>query len=140
MDDFTFLRRVADELGCDTVRAKEVIFAVLQELRDRLTPKEADDVTAQLPPTLRALWEKGDRPERTVASTQLPDFLAHVRTRAKLAEGTTAERAVKIVFAALQDLLGGRRGLQGEAWDVFSQLPKGLKRLWIEAGESSAQR
>ena len=135
MDDFTFFRMVAGELECDTVRAKEVIAAVFQELHARLTPKEADDVAAQLPTTLGILWAKGDRGDRTVASTQLPEFLAHVRSRAGLTDGEAAERAVKVVFAALQELLGGRRGLDGEAWDVFSQLPKDLKMLWLAAGE-----
>jgi uncharacterized protein (DUF2267 family) len=140
MDDFTFLRRVAGQLGCDTVRAKEVVFAVFQELRDRLTPKEADDVAAQLPSTLKTLWEKGDSADRTVVPTQLPEFLAHVRSRTGLADGAAVEQAVKVVFGALQESLGGRRGLDGEAWDVFSQLPKGLKRLWIEAGAGPVQR
>ena len=48
-----------------------------------------------------------------------------------------AERAVSAVFAALQRLLGSPSGQEGEAWDVMSQLPKDLKKLWMEAGRKS---
>jgi hypothetical protein len=37
----------------------------------------------------------------------------------------------------LQRLLGSTTGMEGEAWDIFSQLPKDLKRLWLEAAVSS---
>jgi hypothetical protein len=33
----------------------------------------------------------------------------------------------------LQKLLGSPTGLEGEAWDVMSQLPKDLKKLWAGA-------
>jgi hypothetical protein len=38
MKDKTFVRDVADRFGCDQRRAETLIFAVFQELRDRLTP------------------------------------------------------------------------------------------------------
>ena len=44
-----------------------------------------------------------------------------------------AERAVRVVFAQLQRLLGSPDGLEGEAWDIYSRLPKDLKTLWLEA-------
>ena len=46
MKDKTFVRDVADHFGCDDRRAEMLIFAVFQELRDRLTPAEAADVAA----------------------------------------------------------------------------------------------
>lgn len=49
MKDKTFVQEVADRFGCDERRAETLIFAVFQELRDRLTPEEAEDVAAQLP-------------------------------------------------------------------------------------------
>jgi uncharacterized protein (DUF2267 family) len=52
---------------------------------------------------------------------------------AGLADDREAERAVLAVFATLQELLGSPSGQSGEAWDVMSQLPKDLKRLWLEA-------
>ena len=44
MDDLTFIHDVARRLACDERRAEGLTFAVFQELRDRLTPKEAADV------------------------------------------------------------------------------------------------
>ena len=35
------------------------------------------------------------------------------------------------VFATLQELLGSPTGMEGEAWDLMSQLPKDLKKLWL---------
>jgi uncharacterized protein (DUF2267 family) len=139
MDDLAFIRDVAARLGCDAVRAEAVTFAVFQELRDRLTGKEADDVAAQLPSTLKTLWEEGDTADRPVARTHVPDFLRAVQKRVALPDGE-AERAVRVVFGTLQRLLGSRHGTEGEAWDVFSQLPKDLKRLWLEAAPGRAAR
>ena len=56
MDDRTFIREVAGRLTCDERRADAVTFAVFQQLRDRLTAKEAADVEAQLPTGLKKLW------------------------------------------------------------------------------------
>ena len=76
MDDRTFTSQVAERLGCDERRATDVIFAVFQELRDRLTPEEADDVAAQLPTPLKRLWQVGERPGREVRRTHKPEFVA----------------------------------------------------------------
>jgi len=56
-----------------------------------------------------------------------------VRVAADVPDDAEAERAVRAVFATLQHALGSKDGMQGEAWDVFSQLPKGLKQLWLSA-------
>ena len=134
MHDRAFIREVADRLGADEGRAQGVTFAVFQELRDRLTPKEAADVAAQLPAGLRRLWQEQDRPGREVMKTRGHEFVGRVRTRAGLPDDAEAERAVEAVFAELQRLLGSPSGKEGEAWDVFSVLPKDLKKLWLAAG------
>jgi uncharacterized protein (DUF2267 family) len=133
MDDTTFIHEVTRRLGCDERRAEAVTFVVFQELRDRLTPKEAADVAAQLPTRLRLLWQEQDRPGRQVARTHETAFVGRVRQWAGLPDDAEAERAVKAVFSALQHLLGSPRGTEGEAWDVFSVLPKDLKMLWLAA-------
>jgi uncharacterized protein (DUF2267 family) len=56
-----------------------------------------------------------------------------------LPDEAVAERAVIAVFATLQELLGSPTGMEGEAWDVMSQLPKDLKKLWISARQRAAQ-
>ena len=134
MTEKTFLEAVAAELRCDLLRAESVSFAVLQELRDRLTASERRDVAAQLPTGLRRLWDTGDRPDRPPDKVHAPEFVGRVRQRAVLPDDDEAARAVRVVFRQLQRLLGSPTGMEGEAWDVFSQLPKDLKRLWLDAG------
>lgn len=133
MDERAFTRRVAERLGFDERRATDVIFAVFQELHDRLTPEEARDVAAQLPTFLKRLWQVRERPGREVRRIHKPEFLANVRDQACLADDAATEEAVRSVFAALQQLLGSPTGTEGEAADVLSQLPLDLKPLWLDA-------
>jgi uncharacterized protein (DUF2267 family) len=134
MDEHTFIREVAARLGCDERRAQGLTLAVLRTLRDRLTPAEAADVAAQLPTPLKRLWGEEDRSDRPVRKTHRTEFLGLVRNWAGLPDDGEAERGVKAVFAELQKVLGSRTGLEGETWDIFSQLPKDMKGLWMTAG------
>jgi len=133
MNERSFLREVAQALRCDERRAESIVFIVFQELRARLTPKESADVAAQLPVGLKKLWLENERPNRPVQRTHLADFLGHVRQRAALSDDVEAWRGTRAVFGALQRLLGSPTGVEGEAWDIFSQLPKDMKRLWLES-------
>ena len=133
MDERAFLRGVSDRLQCDERRAESLTFAVLQELRDRLTPAERRDVEAQLPKPLKRLWATGERREQPPSRVHRDEFVGRVRQRAVLPDDSEAERAVRAVFAQLQVLLGSATGREGEAWDIYSQLPKDLKALWIDA-------
>jgi uncharacterized protein (DUF2267 family) len=135
MDEVTFIRQVADRLRCDAPRAEAVTFAVFRELRNRLTAKEAADVASQLPSGLRRLWQEPDRAERPAEKVHAQEFVGRVRQFAALPDDGEAERAVRVVFATLQRLLGSPTGLEGEAWDILSVLPKDLKMLWLSAGE-----
>lgn len=135
MDERTFLKAVAKRLRCDEDRAEGLVFVVFQELRDRLTATEARDVVAQLPVGLKRLWEEGERPGRRVTRSHREDFVGEVRFWADLPDTAEAERAVRAVFAVLQLALGSPTGREGEAWDIFSQLPKDLKELWLESAE-----
>jgi uncharacterized protein (DUF2267 family) len=134
MDEKSFVREVADRVDCDERRAETLIFSVFQELRDRLTPKEAADVAAQLPASLKMLWMSFDRPNRQVRRVHEPRFLDEVAQMAGLENERDAERAVIAVFTVLQEALGSPTGTEGEAWHVLSQLPTDLKRLWLNAG------
>jgi uncharacterized protein (DUF2267 family) len=133
MDDRTFVTGVMDRTGCDERRAETLIFVVFQELRDRLTPEEADDVAAQLPSSLRALWASFERPGRKVRRIHHREFLCEVTVAAALPSDADAARAVIALFGALQEALGSEPGAEGEARHLFSQLPHGLKSLWLDA-------
>jgi uncharacterized protein (DUF2267 family) len=138
MDDTTFIDQVAERLHCDDARAEAVTFAVFHALRDRVPPKEAADVAAQLPSGLKRLWREADRAGGPLEKIHEQEFVGRVRHFAGLPDDREAERAVRAVFATLQRLLGSRSGMEGEAWDVFSVLPKDLKMLWLSAGERGA--
>ena len=135
MDAQHFLHTVATTLGCDAKRAEALTFAVFQELRDRLTSHEAADVVAQLPAALKPLWSEGEVAERVPNKVHAAEFIGRVRRRAALTDDAEAERAVRAVFQRLRSLLGGTSGFKGEAWDIFSQLPKDMKPLWFAIGE-----
>ena len=133
MTERRFVDDVADALRCDRQRAESVIFAVFQELSRRLTAGEAAHVASQLPTGLKRLWSVGELPGRPVEKIHRAEFIGRVRQRAVLPDDDEAERAVRTVFRALQRLLGSPSGREGEAWDVFSQLSKDLKQLWLDA-------
>jgi uncharacterized protein (DUF2267 family) len=135
MDQGAFIRQVAASLRCDERRADAIVFAVFRELRNRLTEKESADVAAQLPTGLKKLWRDGDRLGQPVDKTHEREFVGRVRYFAVLPDDREAERGVRAVFAALQRLLGSPTGMEGEAWDVFSVLPKDLKKFWVSAAE-----
>jgi uncharacterized protein (DUF2267 family) len=130
-----FVQEVARRLGADERRTEGVVFTVFHTLQDRLPEKEARDVEAQLPTGLKRLWRSEDRAGRPVEKLHEADFLGRVRYRAALPDDAEAKRAVQAVFATLQRALGSPSGQEGEAWDVFSVLPKDLKHLWLEAAE-----
>jgi len=138
MDENRFFREVAENLACDRARAEAVTLAVFRELYDRLTPKERGDVAAQLPNALRHLWMESPD-DRAPTRIRADEFVGRVRKFAALPDDREAERAVRVVFSELQRLLGSATGLEGEAWDVFSVLPKELKKLWLSAHEAVAE-
>ena len=139
MNERVFVREVARSLRCDERRAEAIVFIVFQELRERITPKESADVAAQMPIGLKKLWLENERQNRSVQRTHLADFLGHVRQRAALSDEREAQRGTRAVFSALQHLLGSPTGIEGEAWDIFSQLPKDLKVLWLEAAKRAVE-
>jgi uncharacterized protein (DUF2267 family) len=133
MDERAFIHEVARRIACDEKRAEAVTFAVFQELRQRLTPHEGADLAAQMPEGLRKLWTSFEKPDRSVRRIHAEEFIGDVRRIAALSDDAEARRAVIAVFAELQRMVGSSHGVEGEAWHVLSQLPKDLKRLWLEA-------
>lgn len=133
MNDYEFLREVEGLARLGTEQAFGVTIAVLQELHDRLTRREADQLAAQLPAELKQRWHDLDAPgQQEVRRTHAKDFLRHLMEAANIDEAQ-AQTGLMAVFKTLQTLLGSPSGLDGEAGDVMSQLPKDLKHLWRAA-------
>ncbi len=135
MKDGAFVQEVAERFGCDERRAEILIFAVLQELRDRLTPAEAADVAAQLPTSLKMLWMSFYCPGRGASSVTGCQLLEEVQRMVGLEDLRHAEDAVVCVFRLLQEALSSPTGLEGKARHVFSQLPSKLRELWLAAAD-----
>jgi uncharacterized protein (DUF2267 family) len=131
MDAKHFYEMLGAELGCDRERAEALTLVVFHELRDRLTTKESRDLASQLPQPLQRVGREGETPDRPPRKVHAAEFIGRVRRRAVLPDDAEAERAVRAVFGALRTLLGSPSGLAGEAWDVFSVLPKDMKQLWL---------
>jgi uncharacterized protein (DUF2267 family) len=132
MEEEKFIHTVAEQLTVNKQQARKIVAAVFLELHDRLTPKEAVDAAAQMPGGLKRLWMASESPGREVRRIHKSDFIREVSERAEIQE-VEASHAVKVVFRGLQELFRSPTGQEGEAWDIYSQLPKDLKKLWMEA-------
>lgn len=132
MDEERMLLEVEARVGLDHDHAYRMMMAVLQELHDRLTPKEADDLAAQLPGEFKEKWHTFDVPGRKVTDTHCEDFTRHLAQAADVDE-MRAKKGLMAAFKAFHILLNSPTGQEGEAWHVYSQLPKDLKRMWIAA-------
>jgi uncharacterized protein (DUF2267 family) len=129
METHVFYRTIRERLGqCGREDAKRGTAAVFRALRDRLTPDEADQVAAQLPTPLKAVWAEGEHAERTPLKLDREQFYERVRGDVGLLTAQEAQWLTLAVFAALKLQLS-----PGEAEDVMAQLPKDLKEVWVEA-------
>jgi uncharacterized protein (DUF2267 family) len=139
MEEQKFISMVAEELGVDHENALKIISAVFRELHDRLTPKEAAHVEAQMPGKMRSMWASFEAPGREVKRIHRAELVRTVAELAGIPE-SEAPRAVRVVFGALQALLKSPTGQEGEAWDILSQLPKDLKKVWLRAARPQGAR
>jgi len=139
MEEEKFIKAVAEQLGVDHERAWTIISAVFQELHDRLTSKEAADAGAQMPHRVKSLWASFESPGSEVKRIHKAEFVRKVSELAEISESEAAH-AVRVVFGTLQALLKSPTGQEGEAWDILSQLPKDLKKIWLSAARSQMAR
>ena len=120
---------VAVEAELDTLEeSRRATAAVLQALRDRLTPDEARQAAAQLPRELKELWAGGRPPMTRPLRLHRRQFLERVRLDADLRTTGQAERVTDAVFAAIKEQIS-----EGEADDIMAQLPRDLKTQWARA-------
>ncbi len=113
MDGDRFYALVAQAAGEDRDHAARATSAVLATLAERLSPGEARDLAARLPPEV-APWMATTDPAQRLS---LEEFIRRVAER----EGTdlpTAERDARAVFSALALAVG-----EDEWRDMVSQLP-----------------
>jgi len=139
VEEERFISMVSKELGVDHEGAWRIISAVFRELHDRLTPKEAAHVEAQMPGKMKSMWASFEVPVREVKRIHRAEFVRAVGDLAGIPE-SEAPRAMRVVFGTLQASLRSPTGQEGEAWDILSQLPKDLKKVWLGAARPQAAR
>lgn len=113
----------------DERQAYNVLRAVLQALRDRLTVDEAAHLGAQLPLVVRGLYYEGWRPsESPMKQRHLDDFLDAIGAR--LADPKIdPDKACRATFSLLQKKISA-----GEIDDVKHMMSSELRGLWPESG------
>ena len=130
-----FLHRLQSNTGLATREdAERVTSSVLTTLRIRLTPKEADDVEAQLPMDLKPVW-RGPvlqaLAKQVIGGGQQTLTFQEFVERVARDTGLDRDKALEMtraVFHLLKEQITA-----GEAKDVAAQLPKALKVIWLES-------
>jgi len=124
---YEWLQDVEDALSTDDrPTAYHALRAVLQALRDRLTPVEACELAAELPAMLRGIYFEGWSPVGKPEKMDKQEFFERVK---KLAGPTSGDlnpaRCVPAVFGVLQ-----KRIAAGELDDIRGVLPDQFAGLW----------
>jgi uncharacterized protein (DUF2267 family) len=119
--------------------ASKGLCAMLQALRDRLTPEEAAHLGAQLPMLVRGFYYEGWNPSK--APEKIRDkhtFFNKVKDKldgeAVAAREIDPETLSRAVFKLLRHRIS-----EGEASDIESELPKELVDLWPHDPRESGQ-
>jgi uncharacterized protein (DUF2267 family) len=122
-----WLKDLMFELGSeDRHRAYLTLRAVLQVLRDRLTPEETADLGAQLPLLIRGIYYEGWRPAgKPVKIRQKEEFLQQVVSHFAPGEELEPETATRAVFKLLRHRIS-----EGEIKKIMDTLPGPIAELW----------
>lgn len=110
----------------DEVEAIRAAAVVLTRLEQRLTGEEAQDLNAQLPMKVVEILHEAKRPEHggPVANFHKDDFVQAICNDLNL-DAQNAEALIRAVFTTVRSKIS-----EGEADDVYSQLPKDMRPLW----------
>ncbi len=122
-----WLKEIMEELGWDDRRrALMAMRAVLHALRDRLDPKEAADLGAQLPVLVRGFyyeaWDPTDKPEKI---RHKRDFLYKVDEGLINEPELDSEKITRAIFKVLK-----KRVAEGEVRDIKATLPEEIAAMW----------
>lgn len=118
-----FFNEVAGPIGLRADAAEPVVRTVFEALRPLLSPKESDDIAAQLPADLQGLWL--GHPFVPKAPERPPDGYAQLLEdlrRTGALGGVVPEQAVVVVLGTLEQRLSG-----GEARRLSEHLPRELR-------------
>lgn len=123
-----WLYDVMQEVGVeDRHEAYLCLRAVMHELRDRLTVKEAAQLGAQLPMLVRGFYYEGWKPSHKPEKMSKEEFIERLKSALPGIE-LDAENVARGVFRSLS-----KQVTQGEIDDVKHLLPSSFHTLWPEA-------
>lgn len=127
-----WLNEVSKEMGgADRQQAYHAMRAVLHTLRDRLTPKEAADLSAQLPMFVRGFYYEGWDPNMAPNGLRSGgEFVARVAMEYAANPFCPPELTTRAVLRVLE-----RHVSKGELEDVRRIIPEELRRMWTELTE-----
>lgn len=114
--------------------AYHALRGVLFALRDRLSPSELFDLSAQLPLLIRGVLFEGYRPEGKPETYGRDAFLERVQTELQAMGGGNPERMTRAVLGVLNNHVS-----IGEIEDLRKGLPKQLRLLWPEPADSEEE-
>ncbi len=110
----------------DKQRAYRLLRATLHATRDRLTPVEAAQLSAQLPMLIRGIFYEGWSPQgKPLRERSRAEFVDHVQKAFKAGPLSFPDESVSTVFALLQDKIS-----DGEMNDVRQAMPKHIRELF----------
>ncbi len=110
----------------DRRQAYRVLKATLHAVRDRIGPRNAVHLGAQLPMLLRGLYYEGWKMDATPTKERhMQAFLEHVERDARDALNMDTEAAVRAVFEVMWDKID-----PGEVAKIIELFPMELRDLW----------
>lgn len=131
-----WLKGLQEDAGlADVDEAYSVFRVVIHQLRDRLTVREAIQLSAQLPLIVRGVYFEGWNPDSTPARIRTRQAFIDAITVALLPRTLDPDPLVRTVFAILAHHLD-----PGEISDVIDQLPDDLKEFWPLAARTYRER
>jgi len=108
--------------------AFQALRGVLHAIRDRIIPNEVFDLSAQLPLMVRGVFFEGynlkDKPDKFNAD----EFLEIIEQGFYGNTSVDAETALKAVLKVLYEKVS-----EGELEDIYSGMPKDIKKLWKDS-------
>lgn len=122
-----WLKALETEIGGeDRHRAYLILRSTLHALRDRLGPRAAAQLGAQLPILLRGVFYEGWRPSDTpVKDRHAEEFLAHVRAGLPAGMKLNIGEAVRAVLAVMWQKVD-----PGEVAKMAKLMPAELREFW----------
>ncbi len=122
-----WLNDLMKRMGWDNKqRAYRLLRATLHATRDRLTPIEAAQLSAQLPMLIRGIFYEGWHPDgKPLRERSRAEFVDHVKEAFHTDPLSFPDESVSTVFALLQEKIS-----DGEMNDVRQAMPKHIRELF----------